>query len=102
VGASVITGVDASPVFEFPKHILDFVTLAIEAFIEACREQPSLPGRDAGRDALRFQGGSILVTVITFIADHAGGMGSQRRICELCADMIAHLALGKTQDQRSA
>jgi hypothetical protein len=30
VGASVITGVDASPVFEFPEHILDFVTLAIE------------------------------------------------------------------------
>jgi hypothetical protein len=29
-------------------------------------------------------------------------MTRKRLICELCADMIAHLALGKTQDQRSA
>ena len=99
---AIIACVDMSPVFKFTEHILDFVALAIEAFVEACGEQSALPGRDAGRDALHFQGGSILVTVITFIPDHAGGMGSQRRICELCADMIAHLALGKTQDQRSA
>ena len=30
VGASVIACVDASPVFEPPKHDLDFVTLSVE------------------------------------------------------------------------
>ena len=30
VCASVVTGVDASPVFELPEHVLDLVTLAIE------------------------------------------------------------------------
>ena len=102
MGAPIIACVDTSPVFKFTEHILDFVALAIEAFVEACGEHSPLPRRDAGRDALRFQGGSILVTVITFIADHAFTMTRKRRICELCADMIAHLALGKTQDQRSA
>jgi hypothetical protein len=102
VGARIIACVGTSPVFKFTEHILDFVALAIEAFVEACRERPSLPGRDAGRDALHFQGDSILVTVITFIADDAFSMTKKRRISVLCADMIAYLALGKTQDQRSA
>jgi hypothetical protein len=102
VGAPIIAYVDTSPVFKFTEHILDFAALAIEAFVEACGEHSALPGRNAGRDALPFQGGSILVTVITFIADHAFSMTRKHRIFNLCADMIAHLTLGKTQDQRSA
>jgi hypothetical protein len=35
VGAPIIACVDTSPVFKFTEHILDFVTLAIEVFIEA-------------------------------------------------------------------
>ncbi len=31
VGASVITGMDPSPVLEFANHILDLVTLAVES-----------------------------------------------------------------------
>ena len=30
VGASVVAGVDAAPVLEFPEHVLDPVSLAIE------------------------------------------------------------------------
>jgi hypothetical protein len=30
MGASIIAGVDAAPVFEFPEHVLDFVALSVE------------------------------------------------------------------------
>jgi hypothetical protein len=37
MGASIVAGMNASPVFELAEHILDFVTLAIittpEAFL---------------------------------------------------------------------
>src|SRR5690606_29952476 len=35
VSAAIIAGVDASPVLETPEHILNFVTLPIEVFVEA-------------------------------------------------------------------
>ena len=35
VRASVIAGVDTPPVLEAPEHILDFVTLPVEGFVEA-------------------------------------------------------------------
>lgn len=34
VGAPVITCVDTSPIFEFAEHILDFVSLTVEAFVK--------------------------------------------------------------------
>jgi len=34
VGASVIAGVNTPPVPEFSEHILDFMTTAIERFVE--------------------------------------------------------------------
>jgi len=33
VGASIVAGVDAPPVFQSPEHILDFVAFAVEGLI---------------------------------------------------------------------
>ena len=96
MGASVIAGVDAPPILEFTEHIFDFMSLAIEGFVEGCGEQPALAWRDAGRNALGSQGGAILIAVIAFIADHRGGVIWQRWICELCTDMVAHLPFAQT------
>ena len=38
MGASVVAGVDASPVFELAEHILDAVTLAIECAVMRDRD----------------------------------------------------------------
>jgi len=38
VGASVVTGVNAPPVFEFAEHVLDLVALAIEQFVVRDRD----------------------------------------------------------------
>ena len=34
MGASVIAGVNAPPVFEFAEHVLDFMTAAVKGFVE--------------------------------------------------------------------
>ena len=34
MGAPVITCVDTSPFFKFAEHILDFVSLTVEAFVK--------------------------------------------------------------------
>ncbi len=54
VSAAIIAGMDAPPVLEFSEHILDFVALAAEAFIEAGWQPPPFARRDTWRDALCF------------------------------------------------
>ena len=90
--AAVIAGVDASPVFERAEHILDFVPLAVECFIEAGRQFSSLSWRDTRGDALCLQGSAILVTVISFVTDQCLGMVWKCPTSQLCTDMVAHLA----------
>ena len=72
--APVILGVDASRVFEPVEHILDFVPLTVECFIEAGRQFSSLSWRDTRGDANCLQGSAILVTVISFVTDQCLGM----------------------------
>ena len=45
MGASVVAGVDASPVFDFAEHILDAVTLAIECAVIVKRRPKGTPDR---------------------------------------------------------
>jgi hypothetical protein len=40
VGASVVTGVDAPPVFESAEHILDLVALSVERLVVRDRYFP--------------------------------------------------------------
>lgn len=52
VSASVVSGVDASPVLEAGEHVLDPVALPIEQRIIAVLDTVLGMRRDAGRDAL--------------------------------------------------
>ena len=36
MGATVVAGVDAALVFEFARHVLDLVALAVEHLVEGC------------------------------------------------------------------
>lgn len=88
---------DASPIFEACEEIFDFVALPVEGFVEVSREYPALSRRDTGGNAFGFQGSAVFVAVIAFVADHHARSLGKRRIKQLCADMIAHLAFGQTQ-----
>ena len=51
VGASVVAGVDASPVFEAAEHDLDLVALAVQRWVMRDSDLAVGLGRDAGLDA---------------------------------------------------
>ena len=74
MGASVVAGVDAPPVFEASEHVLDPVTgfvefLVIGDLLDAVRFR-----RDAGRNAARQQGGAQPIGVVAFVADQGLGV----------------------------
>lgn len=100
VGAPIVACVDTPPVFEFAKHVFDFMALPVELPVEASGQYSSLSWRDAGPDAFGFQSSAIVVAVIAFITDHAGRVARKCWISELSTDMVVHLAFGEAQDQR--
>ena len=51
MSASVVSGVDASPVLEAGEHVLDPVPLAIEKWIVGMLDAMAGAGRDAGGNA---------------------------------------------------
>ena len=68
MGASIIAGVDASPVLEAAKHVFDLVPLAIEALVVGDLS-PAVGSRwDAWGYAARCQGFAEPVGVITPVA----------------------------------
>ena len=69
VGASVVAGVDASPVFEAAEHDLDLVALAVQLSVMRDSDLAVGLGRDAGLDAALGQGISEPVAVIAFVGD---------------------------------
>ena len=52
--ASVVTGCDSAPVFDFGEHIFDFVSLFIEDCIVGGECLSVFLRRDAGRNAALF------------------------------------------------
>ena len=68
MGASIITGVDTSPVLEATKHIFDLVPLAIEALVVIDLYCAVGSRWDAGSYAARCQGFAEPVGVITPVA----------------------------------
>ena len=58
MGAAVIMGVDAAPVFQPSEHVLDFVASAIEHCVVRDLDFPVHFRRDAGGDAAIGQGGA--------------------------------------------
>lgn len=98
--APVIAGVDAAPVFEFCKHVLDLVALFVERFVVVDLDFPVLPWRNAGRNTLFDQGFSEPVSVIATVSQQVFGPG-QRVKQQGRTFVVAHLAFGQKQQQRS-
>ena len=69
VGASVVAGVDASPVFEAAEHDLDLVALAVQRPAMRDSDLAVGLGRDAGLDGALGQGISEPVAVIASVGD---------------------------------
>jgi hypothetical protein len=55
MGASVVPGVDTTPVLETCEHVLDPVALSIEHAVIVVLDAVAGVGRNAGRDALLGQ-----------------------------------------------
>ncbi len=54
MGAAVVSGVDAAPIFESPGHVFDFVALLVEDGVIGDRDLPIGFRRDAGGDDALF------------------------------------------------
>jgi hypothetical protein len=99
MGASVISGVDASPVLEPTEHVFDLVTLAIENAVVPDRLFAVGSGRDAGRDAAFGESLAEPVGVIALIAEQLC-CGRERVNHQGCTLVIAHLAFAEQHDDR--
>ena len=58
MGATVVAGVDAPPVFEAPEHVFDLVALFVEDGVMRDRDLPIGFRGDAGDDAALCEGGA--------------------------------------------
>ena len=96
---TVVAGVDAPPVFEFSKHDLNPVTLAVEHPIVTDRDFAIDLLRDAGRDALCDQGVTKPIRVVAPVCEHR--LGRRQGIeHQRCALEVAGLTMGEQHDQR--
>ena len=93
--------VDAPPVLEFAKHILDFVAAFVERLVE--RDCGFAVGfwRDAGFYAARLECASKPVSIVAFVTQQSFGIrnGIKHQRCTL---VIAHLTFREQQNQRTA
>ena len=67
MGASVVSGCDASPVLDPAEHVLDAITLSIQFLVVFSRVLPFGAGRYAGRDSDFFQSVAEPVGVVAAI-----------------------------------
>lgn len=78
MGASVITGVDASAVFELAEQVLDLVALAVEVAVVRDGQLAVCLRWFAGSDASLFQSGAEPVDNIAPIGEHC--LGPRQRV----------------------
>ncbi len=101
MGTAVISCCHASPIFKSAKHVLNFMALFIQGFVEVGRKVTALSRRDAGRYSLGEQCGPELVAVIPLVTDQIRSTVRQCGIKQLGSDMVAHLAFTQAHDDRA-
>lgn len=84
--AAVVTGSDASPVFEAGKQVLDLVPLAIELLVIGVLDLAIGRWRDAWGDAAAGQGVAEPVAVVALVSQQFLGLGQLRKQqnCAFC------------------
>lgn len=70
MGASVVAGGDAPPVFELAEHVLDLVALPVQVLVVWDRSLAVGSRWDAGRDAACGQRMPEPVSVISSVREH--------------------------------
>ena len=78
MGATVVTGGDASPVLEAGKQVLDLVALAIELFVVGVLDLAIGSWQDAGSDAAGSKGVAEPVAAVAFVGQQFLGLGQSR------------------------
>jgi hypothetical protein len=100
VSASVVSGVNASPVLDACEHIFDAMALSIEDAIVRVLDFAGALGRDAGRDTALGECLAEPAGVIPPVAKH--GFGRRQGIDHHRRPwVIADLPLGETQKDRT-
>ena len=101
MGATIVAGGDAAPVLEAAEHVLDLVADLVERAVVAVLDLAGLSRRDARRDALVLEGGTIAVAVVTLVGDENLGLG-QRVEQDGGALVVADLAFCEQQRDGAA
>ena len=101
MGATVVSGVDAPPVFGAPEHVFDRVALFIEDGVMRDGDLPIGFRGDAGDDAALCEGGAEPIGVVTLVGQELlgswhGGQHQRR------APVVAHLAFAQQHDERAS
>ncbi len=73
MGATVVSGVDAPPVFETAERVFDFVALFLEQGVIGDRDFAVGFGRNAGGDVALGEGGAEPVGVVTLVGQELLG-----------------------------
>ena len=75
MGAAVVSGVDAPPIFEPSEHVFDFVALLVEEGVIGDGDLPIGFRRDAGGDAALCEGGAEPIGVLALVGEKLLGLG---------------------------
>ena len=101
MGASIVSGRDASPVFQPSEHTLDEVALLVAVGIVGNRQLSVLASWDARLDATVAECFPEPVAVIASVGDQDVGVGQGGQHGRGSA-VVADLAFGEQQDQGPA
>jgi len=99
VGASVVAGCDATPVFDSSEQVLNLVALLVEGLVVVELDLAVGFGWDAGCDPSAGQRGAEPVAVIAFVSEQGLGLG-ERGKQQKRAFVVAHLTFCQQQDDR--
>ena len=98
--ASVIAGVDAQPILELSKHVLDFIAAPVEATVKWNLDFAVGFRGNTGLNSTISKGGAEPICVISLVAQKLPGFWNcgqhQRRTFE-----VAHLPFAQEHDQRT-
>ena len=76
MGATVVSGMDAPPVFDSPEHVFDFVALFVEDGVIGDHGSAVGFRRNAGCDAALGEGGAEPIGVVTLVGQELGMAGN--------------------------
>ena len=101
MGATIVAGGDAAPVFEAAEYVLDLVAELVDRAVVGMLDLAGLARRDAGFDSLVLEGGAVAVAVVAAVGDEDVGLGQSVEQGG-GALVVADLALGEQQRDRTA